>query len=82
MNKTTDTTKREVFVLRLLELGMTQASFAKTIGVSVNTVNRWVGGHQRPTLTPPETLQICKVLNWTLEELAAAFPDEIETENA
>lgn len=69
-------------MLRLLELGMTQESFARTIGVSVLTVNRWVGGKQRPTLTPQKTLQICHALDWTLEELAAAFPDDSETENA
>ncbi|MBC7515525.1 MAG: hypothetical protein H7237_03680 [Alkalinema sp. FL-bin-369] len=50
--------------------------------MSVLTVNRWVGGKQRPTLTPQKTLQICHALDWTLEELAAAFPDDSETENA
>jgi DNA-binding transcriptional regulator YiaG len=82
MNETTNTTKREVFVSRLSELGMTQEAFARTIGVSLLTVNRWVGGKQRPKLTPRKTLQICNALDWTLEDLVEAFPEDSETESA
>ena len=67
---------------RLSELGMTQEAFARAIGVSLLTVNRWVAGSQRPKMTPKKTLQVCNVLNWTLEDLAEAFPDDSEIENA
>ena len=82
MDLETNTTKREVFVFRLSELGLTQEAFARSVGVSLLTVNRWVAGRQRPKLSPRKTLQICTVLNWTLEDLAEAFPDDGEIENA
>jgi DNA-binding XRE family transcriptional regulator len=74
--------KRGGFVLRLSELGMTQEAFARTVGVSLLTVNRWVSGKQCPKLSPRRTLMICNALSWSLEELAEAFPDDTETESA
>lgn len=60
---------------RLQELGMSQEDFARAVGVSLNTAHRWIAGKQRPKLEPAETLKLCTVLGWSLEELVVnGFP--------
>lgn len=64
-----------MLVLRLSELGFTQESFAQKIGVTLRTVQRWVAGTQLPSLSPLKTRLICETLNWSLDDLVAAFPE-------
>jgi DNA-binding transcriptional regulator YiaG len=75
MNARTTELQRKVFVERLSELGFSQESFARTVGMSRNTVHRWASGIQIPKLTPSKTLLVCKALQWTLEDFASAFPE-------
>ncbi len=67
--------RRGGLVKRLQELGMSQEEFARSVGVSLNTAHRWIAGKQRPKLEPAETLKLCTVLKWSLEELVLnGFP--------
>lgn len=65
--------RREMLSERLKELGFTQESFARAVGVSLKSAHRWVVGTQDPKLHPEDTLILCKTLQWSLEELAEAF---------
>ncbi len=47
--------------------GFTQASFAKTVGVPLRTIQNWEQGHREPRLDMLATL--AKVLNVTADEL-------------
>lgn len=65
-----------MLVLRLSERGFTQESFAKEVGVTLRTVQRWVAGTQVPSLSPLKTRLICEKLDWSLDDLVLAFPED------
>ena len=67
-----------MLVLRLSERGFTQESFAKEVGVTLRTVQRWIAGTQLPSLSPLKTRLICEKLDWSLDDLVAAFPEDNE----
>ncbi|HBL11177.1 MAG TPA: XRE family transcriptional regulator [Cyanobacteria bacterium UBA11162] len=54
------------------ELGLTQRDIAQTLGKTVQTISNWETGIYEPKMTPREIKVLCRLLNWTLEEM----PDE------
>ena len=54
--------------------GFTQASFAKTLGVPLRTIQNWEQGHREPRLDMLATL--AKVLNVTADELLKQGPSK------
>ncbi len=59
--------KTEKIKLLRKEKGYSQAEFAKEVGVTRQTINLIEGGRYNPTLKL--CLEICYVLNTTLDEL-------------
>lgn len=54
-------------------LKLTQRQVAAAVGVTDQTVSNWENEIYTPTLTPAQTLALCKVLQCSLEELVAAI---------
>ncbi len=57
-------------------LKLTQRQVAAAVGVTDQTVSNWENEIYTPTLTPAQTLALCKVLQCSLEELVAAIAGE------
>ncbi len=57
----------ESIAARLKEIGMTQAELARRVGVSQQTVSKWIGGESTPRLKRLETL--AGVLDMRLRDL-------------
>jgi DNA-binding XRE family transcriptional regulator len=56
------------------ELGLTQRDVAVAIDVSVQTVSNWeTGRYKEAKLTLPQVKALCRVLNWTVQDL----PDDM-----
>jgi DNA-binding XRE family transcriptional regulator len=56
------------------ELGLTQRDVAVAVDVSVQTVSNWeTGRYKEAKLTLPQVKALCRVLQWSIEEL----PDEL-----
>ncbi|PSN19446.1 XRE family transcriptional regulator [filamentous cyanobacterium CCP5] len=56
------------------ELGLTQRDVAAAVDVSVQTVSNWeTGRYKEAKLTLPQVKALCRVLQWSIEEL----PDEL-----
>ncbi len=52
------------------KLNMTQAEFAKMLGVSFTSINRWENGQNRPTTTVrKQIVELCKENNIELKEV-------------
>ena len=52
------------------KLIMTQAEFAKMLGVSFTSINRWKNGQNRPTTTVrKQIVELCKEKNIELKEV-------------
>ena len=52
------------------KLIMTQAEFAKMLGVSFTSINRWENGQNRPTTTVrKQIVELCKEKNIELKEV-------------
>ncbi len=52
------------------KLIMTQAEFAKMLGVSFTSINRWENGQNRPTTTArKQIVELCKENNIKLKEV-------------
>ncbi len=54
-------------------LKLTQRQVAEAVGVTDQTISNWENEVYTPTLTPAQTLALCKVLQCSLEELVAAL---------
>lgn len=65
------------FRLRRELAGVTQAQVAKTLSVRPQTVSNWEKGVSIPSLNPEQTLQLCSILNISLEELVRGFRGEV-----
>ena len=56
------------------ELGLTQRDVAVAVDVSVQTVSNWETGRYRGArLTLPQVKALCRVLQWSIEDL----PDDL-----
>ncbi|HEY9628926.1 MAG TPA: helix-turn-helix transcriptional regulator [Coleofasciculaceae cyanobacterium] len=54
------------------ELGLTQREIAAALDKTVQTISNWETGLYEPKMTPREVKRLCRLLNWTLEDM----PDE------
>ena len=65
--------------MRLLkEKGLSQESFARLAGVSLNPAQRWVSGRQIPSLPPWRFLGLCQALDVDPQILAEAMREACE----
>ncbi|MEQ9551891.1 MAG: helix-turn-helix transcriptional regulator [Coleofasciculus sp. G3-WIS-01] len=56
------------------QLGLTQRDVAIAVNVSVQTVSNWETGRYREAkLTLPQVKALCRVLQWTIDDL----PDDL-----
>ncbi|NJL22165.1 MAG: helix-turn-helix transcriptional regulator [Leptolyngbyaceae cyanobacterium SM1_3_5] len=56
------------------ELGLTQRDVAVAVDISVQTVSNWeTGRYQETKLTLTQIKALCRLLNWTLEDLPDDF---------
>jgi len=56
------------------ELGLTQREVAGAIDVSVQTISNWeTGRFKEVRLTLPQVKALCRVLEWTVEDLPDDF---------
>ncbi|HAZ47941.1 MAG TPA: XRE family transcriptional regulator [Cyanobacteria bacterium UBA11369] len=56
------------------ELGLTQRDVAVAVDVSVQTISNWeTGRYKEAKLTLPQVKALCKVLNWTVDDLPDDF---------
>ncbi|EDX78550.1 MAG: helix-turn-helix transcriptional regulator [Coleofasciculus sp. D1-CHI-01] len=56
------------------QLGLTQRDVAVAVNVSVQTVSNWETGRYREAkLTLPQVKALCRVLQWTIDDL----PDDL-----
>lgn len=58
----------------LVRQGLTQQDLAASFGRSTQTVNAWINGRSTPEMTPQETVDFCRLLGCTTEQLAEMFP--------
>lgn len=62
------------FKKRREELGLTQRDVAVAVDISVQTVSNWeTGRYQEAKLTLTQIKALCRLLNWTLEDLPDDF---------
>lgn len=66
------------FAVAMKTKGMTREQLARAMGKSLRTVNNWVSGEHSPSLTPAETLLLCRLLECDLEALVQMFPVKTE----
>ena len=57
------------------KLGLTQRKIADALGVTDQSVSEWERGTRKPSLTPKQALEFCRVLDVSIEELAAMFEE-------
>ncbi|MBD0269238.1 MAG: helix-turn-helix transcriptional regulator [Cyanobacteria bacterium Co-bin8] len=56
------------------ELGLTQRDVATAVDISVQTVSNWeTGRYKEAKLTLPQVKALCRLLQWSLEDL----PDDL-----
>lgn len=68
------TTTRAIAVInRLEELQLTRVDLANAAQVSERAVYHWLNYDRVPRLTFSQTAGICKLLDWTIEELADSY---------
>jgi transcriptional regulator with XRE-family HTH domain len=66
--------KRAVNVIhRLRELGLTYKDFADAAGVSERAVAYWFSYEREPKMTFAQVASVCDLLQWTAQQLAAAY---------
>lgn len=66
--------QESVLKRRREELGLTQRDVASAVNVSVQTVSNWeTGRYKEAKLTLPQVKALCRMLQWSIEEL----PDEL-----
>ena len=66
--------KESALKRRREELGLKQRDIAIGVNVSMQTVSNWETGRYREAkLTLPQVKALCRVLQWSIEEL----PDEL-----
>lgn len=53
--------------------GLTQESFARSLGVTDHTIRNWEKGRAEPKLTIKQWKKLCELLNCTVEELPNSF---------
>jgi DNA-binding Xre family transcriptional regulator len=58
---------------RLEELQLTRKNLADAAGVSERAVYHWLTYNREPRLTFEQVANICDLLKWTAQELAAAY---------
>lgn len=58
---------------RLEELGITRQALAEAVGVDVRNVYRWLSYKSEPRLTLIQSANLCRLLQWTAEQLADAY---------
>ena len=61
-------------------LGLTQRQIADTVGVTDQTVSNWERGVHVPRLTLRQTVQLCKITNRSVEDLANLFESEKDSD--
>lgn len=72
MNQESAKDKESPFRKRREELGLTQRDIALALGKTDQTISNWETGLYEPKMTPREVKRLCRLMNWTLEEM----PDE------
>ncbi len=72
MNQESSKDKESPFRKRREELGLTQRDIALALGKTDQTISNWETGLYEPKMTPREVKRLCRLMNWTLEEM----PDE------
>ena len=66
--------KESALKRRREELGLKQRDIAIGVNVSMQTVSNWeTGRYKEAKLTLPQVKALCRVLQWSIEEL----PDEL-----
>ncbi|MBE9068949.1 helix-turn-helix transcriptional regulator [Leptolyngbya cf. ectocarpi LEGE 11479] len=66
--------KESALKRRREELGLKQRDIAAGVNVSMQTVSNWeTGRYKEAKLTLPQVKALCRVLQWSIEEL----PDEL-----
>ncbi|NJR66205.1 MAG: helix-turn-helix transcriptional regulator [Leptolyngbyaceae cyanobacterium CRU_2_3] len=56
------------------ELGLTQRDVAVAVNISVQTISNWeTGRFKEVRLSLPQIKALCRVLNWTIEDLPEDF---------
>lgn len=68
--------KRDDFVTRRKELNLTQQQVADALGLTSRSVQTWEAGIHLPRLTPGQTLKLCRLFGYTIEDLARDFEPE------
>ena len=67
----------------LEERDITTQQLAKAAGVSVRAVQSWLSGEYRPRLYLDKTVDVCRLLDLPLEDLAELFtPNSQDDKNA
>ena len=66
--------RRQMITEILARQGLTQQDLAFRFGCSFKTVNSWVNGRSTPEMTPQEAVDMCQLLNCTIQDLAKMFP--------
>jgi transcriptional regulator with XRE-family HTH domain len=69
----------EWFLLRRRSKQLSQGDIAKALQVTSQTVSNWENGKSVPSLDPDQFFKLCKLLDISMEDLAAAFRGEIDT---
>lgn len=58
---------------RIDDLGITRPGLALALGVGLRTVYRWLSYDAELRLSPSQYVTICDLLQWSGQELAAAY---------
>jgi transcriptional regulator with XRE-family HTH domain len=74
LDKISEQERKRMIADTLRKKGMTQQDLAVILGRALGTVQNWIRGVSIPELTPEETIQLCRAVGCSLEELAQMFP--------
>lgn len=58
---------------RIKQLGLTNKAVANAVGVDERSIYRWLSYQREPKLNFLQVAALCNTLNWSIQELAAAY---------
>lgn len=68
-----ENSKKDQFVLRRKELGITQEEIAKALNLNPRAISDWENGRHKPRLSFRQTAILCDMLKMSVHELADIF---------
>lgn len=78
MSNGTPQSKESPLKRRREELGLTQRDIGTMLGKTDQTISNWETGIYEPKMTPREFKELCKALQWSLDDVPEDFGPQVK----